>query len=352
MASFEPDIAIQFQLYDGLTGFTHDAQIVNHLAESVTPNKDGSVWTVKLKPGLTWHNGKPVTADDVVYSFDRIVNPKAPMTGAASLTGLKVGGTRKVDKLTVQFHLNPANVVLPEGLAFRGNMLVPQGFDVGLKAHKPIGCGPFKLTSFMPGNQFTFAPFDEFWGGRPYVDELTIIEFADDTARVNALLGRHRGCHLGAAVQPRPRRSRRPRASRCSTPRPAPGGPSRCASTSSLQRRARAAGVPPDRRPSGDDHAGLRRLRRASATTCTRRFDPGYPHSLPQRHQDLAQAKSLLKAAGYDNNLTVTARPPRPAPSAATAWRRPRSSPSRPRVPASPSTSTRSTPASSTASST
>jgi len=183
MASFEPDIAIQYCVYDGLTSFDLDAQVANHMAEELTPNADGSVWTCRLKDGLTWHDGKPVTADDVVYSFERIVDPKAPKTAVASLTGLGPGGTVKVDDLTVEFRLEAPNVIFPEGLAFRGSQVVPVDFD----PKNPIGCGPFKLTGFKPGEQFTFAPFPEYWGGSPWVDDLTIIEFADETARVNAL---------------------------------------------------------------------------------------------------------------------------------------------------------------------
>ncbi|MDI9600192.1 MAG: ABC transporter substrate-binding protein, partial [Acidobacteriota bacterium] len=58
------------------------------MAESIEPNEDGSVWQVKLVEGLTWHDGKPVTADDVVYSFERVVDPKNPGSGAATLSGL------------------------------------------------------------------------------------------------------------------------------------------------------------------------------------------------------------------------------------------------------------------------
>jgi peptide/nickel transport system substrate-binding protein len=122
-------------------------------------------------------------ADDLVYSFERIVDPKALKSAAASLSGLAPGSTVKIDDLTVEFRLKTPNVIFPEGLAFRGSQVVPQGFD----PKNPIGSGSFKMVDMKPGEQFKFAPFADYYGGAPYVDDLTVIEIADDTARINAL---------------------------------------------------------------------------------------------------------------------------------------------------------------------
>jgi peptide/nickel transport system substrate-binding protein len=298
-ASYEPDIAIQYQMYDGLTAFDTDAMVVNHLAEEITPNDDGSVWMCRLKSGLTWHDGKPVTADDVVYTFERIVDPEDPKTGVSSLAGLNPGGTVKIDDLTVEFRMDPPNVLLTEGLAFRGSQLVPVDFD----PKNPIGCGPFKLTGFKPGERFTFAPFAEYWDGSPWVDELAIIEFADDTARVNALQSGE-----VEAISNLPTSQAKVVES----------------TTGLLLLNAETGAWRPftmriDVKPYSDV-----RVRQAFRMIVDRQqmidqaysgfgavgndmyapFDPGTP-DLPQRMQDIEQAKSLLKAAGYDNNLTV-----------------------------------------------
>jgi len=298
-ASFEPDIAIQYQLYDGLMGVDENALVVNRLAEEISANADGSVWTCRLKDGVTWHDGKPLTADDVVYTFDRIVDPDDPKTGVATLTGLSKGGTVKVDDLTVEFRLDPPNVIFPEGLSFRGNQLVPVDFD----PKNPIGTGPFKLTGFRPGEQFTFARFDDYWDGAAYVDDLTIIEFADESARVNALSG---GDVEAISQMPM-------------------GQTSVIESTTGLKLLNAATGawrpftMRIDVKPFSDV-----RVRQAFRLIVDRqqmidqayngfgslgndmygRYDPGYPKDLPQRQQDLEQAKSLLKAAGYED-LTV-----------------------------------------------
>ena len=225
---YEPDIAIQYIMYEGLCNFDFDAQVVNQLAETVEPNADGTVWKIKLRDGMTWHDGKPITADDVVYSMERIVDPKDPKTAVASLSGVVPGSTKKVDNLTVEINLKTANVLLPEGLAFRGSAIVPVGFD----PKNPIGSGPFKMVDMKPGEQFKFAAFADYYGGAPYVDTMTMIEFADDTARINALNSGQIQA-MSQCRRARPRSSRRRAVSRSSTPRRAPGVRSRCASTSS-----------------------------------------------------------------------------------------------------------------------
>jgi len=297
-ASFEPDIAIQYQLYDGLMGVDENALVVNRLAEEMTPNADGSVWTCRLREGLTWHDGSPVTADDVVYTFERIVDPNDPKTGVATLTGLNPGGTVKIDERTVEFRLEPANVIFPEGLSFRGNQIVPVDFDPA----NPIGCGPFKLTGFRPGEQFTFAPFDGFWGGRPYVDDLAIIEFADETARVNALMSGE-----VEAISQLP-----------TSQAPVVEGAGMMvlnAETGAWRPFTMRIDVKPysdvrvrtafklivDRQQMIDQaYGGFG----AVGNDMYARYDPGTP-DLPQREQDLEQAKALLKEAGYDGDLTV-----------------------------------------------
>ncbi|MFA4964518.1 MAG: ABC transporter substrate-binding protein [Thermoleophilia bacterium] len=298
VASFEPDIAIQSIMYQGLATFDLDAQIINQMAESIEANADGSVWQCKLKSGLTWHDGKPITADDVVYSFERIVDPKAPKGAAASLSGLVKGSTVKIDDLTVEFRLETPNVLLPEGLAVRTAQVVPAGFD----PKKPIGCGPFMLTDFKPGDSFTFAPFADYMDGSPWVDGLKVIEFADETARVNAL-----NSGEVEAITQLP-------TSQASIVESTSGLVLLNAETGAW----RPFTMRIDTKPFEDA-----RVRQAFRLIVDRQqmidqayngfgtlgndmyapFDPGTP-DLPQRAQDLEQAKSLLKEAGYDG-LTV-----------------------------------------------
>ena len=184
MSINEPDIARQFQLYDSLVGHDRNYQIVNLLAEEVTPSADAKTWTVKLKQGLEFHDGKTVTADDVLFSFQRILDPKNPKAGAEMLQGLTSSGVKKVDDLTVEFALERPNAVFDVGLAYYQNSVIPIGYD----PKKPIGTGAFEFTSWRPGLDSDFARFDNYWGEVANVDSVKTIEFPDDTARVNALL--------------------------------------------------------------------------------------------------------------------------------------------------------------------
>ena len=297
--SYEPDIAIQYIMYEGLTMWDFDMKMTNLLAESIEPNADGSVWQVKLRDGMLWHDGKPITADDVVYSMDRIVDPKDPKVAAAALSGVKVGGTKKIDDLTVEFNLTTSNVILDQALAERSAKIVPVGFD----PKNPIGSGPFKMTDMKPGEQFKWAAFADYWDTPPYVDTLTMIEFADDTARINAL---NSGQIQAMSQLPK---------SQAKVIEATEGLALLNAETGAWRPFTMRIDVKPfsdvrvrqafrlivDRQQMIDQaYSGLGVV----ANDMYGRYDPGTPQ-LDQRVQDIEQAKSLLKQAGYDNNLTV-----------------------------------------------
>jgi peptide/nickel transport system substrate-binding protein len=299
IASFEPDIAIAYIMYEGLTMWDFDMQVTNLLAETVEPNTDGSVWKVTLKDGITWHDGKPLTADDVVFSMNRIVDPKDPKVGAATLTGLKVGNTKKIDAKTIEFHLDSPNVLFDEALAERSVKILPVGFN----AKQPIGSGPFKMTDMKPGEQFKWARFDEYWGGPAFVDTLTMVEFADDTARINALQS---GQIQAMSQLPK---------SQAKVVEATTGLALLNAETGAWRPFTMRIDVKPfndnrvrqafrlivDRQQMIEQaYSGLG----VPANDMYGRYDPGTP-DLPQRVQDIEQAKSLLKQAGYDGNLTV-----------------------------------------------
>ena len=181
---------MRFNVYDSLLEKSPEGVLGNALAEEVTANATATEFTVKLKSGLVFHDGSPVNADAVVYSFQRIMDPKNPGLAAPQLLGLTQKGIKKVDDLTVTFALETANSIFPEALSAYSCGIVPIGYDPkgGTGA---IGTGPFKVTDFLPGQKGVFAKNADYWraDGGPYVDTLEIIEFADSTAQLNALLG-------------------------------------------------------------------------------------------------------------------------------------------------------------------
>ena len=297
--SYEPDIAIQYIMYEGLTTWDWDMNLQPLLAESIEPNADGSVWQFKLREGVLWHDGSPVTADDVVFSMERIVDPKDPKVGVAALTGVSPGSVKKVDDLTVEFNLTTANVLLDENLAERSCKIVPVGFD----PMNPIGSGPFKMIDLRPGEQFKWEAFADYWDTPPYVDTLTMVEYADDTARINALQS---GQIQALSQLPK---------SQAKVIEGTEGLALLNAETGAWRPFTMRIDVKPfddvrvrqafrlmvDRQQMIDQaYSGLG----AVGNDMYGRFDAGTP-DLPQREQDIEQAKALLKEAGYDGDLTV-----------------------------------------------
>jgi peptide/nickel transport system substrate-binding protein len=298
----DPDIVRAASLYEPLAQPTADFRGIELvLAESIEPvDNRPDLWDIRLRPGVEFHNGKTLTADDVIFSLLRITNPKKPMVGAASIGYIDRAGLKKLDSLTVRVPLTVKNADFIVDLGQYFNCIVPVGFDVS----HPVGTGAFKFQSFSPGQQSVFVKFPNYWqSGKPLADELVIIDFTDDTARINALLGGQ--IDLADTVP-----------------------------TAQLSQIQSSSALRAINNPSGNwqpftmrvDQAPFSdvRVRQAFRLIVARpqmleqvlsgngsvandlygRYDPAYDSALPQRHQDLEQAKSLLKAAGQ-SNLTV-----------------------------------------------
>jgi peptide/nickel transport system substrate-binding protein len=181
-----PDEARTVQLYDTLATYDTAHKVEMALADAITPSPDEKTWTVHLRPGLKFSDGKPITADDVIFTFKRITDPQSPQSGATSLSTLLRDGLKATDPQTVAFPFSSPFVTFPDAVAQYGAGIVPVGYD----PKKPVSSGPFVLQDFTPGQQSTFVRNPNYWrAGQPYVDKLVIIDFPDDTARVNALLG-------------------------------------------------------------------------------------------------------------------------------------------------------------------
>nr|WP_131102780.1 ABC transporter substrate-binding protein [Streptomonospora litoralis] len=179
------DIARCHNLYESLCLFGTDYTIKMALAESVEVDGDAKLWTIKLKKGLKFHDGSAITADSVIHTLRRVTDPEALSTSSQQLSTMDRDNLKKVDELTVEVPFTEPYVTFRELLAEYAMGIVPEGYD----PEKPIGAGAFKYTSFTPGERSLFAAFDGYWQGRPQIDELEIINFPDETARVNALIG-------------------------------------------------------------------------------------------------------------------------------------------------------------------
>lgn len=181
-----PDQARVISLYDTLATYDVEHQVEMSLADTITPSDDGRTWTVELRDDLKFSDGSQITADDVIYTFRRITDPEDPKAGASAFEDLERDQLEAKDDQTIVFPFKEPFVTFPDAVAQYGVGIVPEGYDPA----EPVGSGPFMLESFEPGQQSTFVKNPHYWReGQPHVDSLVIIDFPDDTARVNALLG-------------------------------------------------------------------------------------------------------------------------------------------------------------------
>jgi peptide/nickel transport system substrate-binding protein len=292
-----PDISRVFQLYEPLADRDIKSDFELVLAESIEPEKGARAWTIRLKPGITFHNGKPVTADDVLFSLGRIIDPKDPKTGAASISYIDLDRSRKLDKRTVRFQLKFANVGFPDDLGQYFNSIVPTDYD----PKKPVGTGPFMFDSFQAGQRSVFKKFPDYWrDGVPRVDEVTIIDFPEDTPRVNALLSGQvdaiTNLPSGQIAQVKSNDQFKVLISETGGWQPFTMRVDQAPFKDVKVRQAMRLLV--DREQmisqvlSGQGRA---------ANDLYSPYDPAYNNDLPQRKQDLDQAKSLLKQAGQSD---------------------------------------------------
>src|SRR5215470_10961874 len=137
------------------------------LATSWTPNSDASVWTFKIRQGVKFNDGTPMTVDDVVYSFKTQTNPKGAGNALSIFGGtLSPSGVEKVDDTTVAFHLEHPDAGWPDAVSEDNyNMIiVPNNFNFANYQKQMPGTGPFKMTSYTANVGATFVRNPHYWG--------------------------------------------------------------------------------------------------------------------------------------------------------------------------------------------
>jgi peptide/nickel transport system substrate-binding protein len=194
-ASLATDYVRCCSFYNRLTLLDKSGTLQMELAESID-SKDAQTWTVTLKKGVTFHDGKALTADDVIFSLkrhlDKAVGSKVAKI-AAQMTGFKA-----VDNQTVEISLAAPNGDLPTILAMHHFMIVQDGTT---DFSKGIGTGAFMREVFEPGVRSVGLRNPHYFKAGPNVDSFEFFAISDDSARVNALLSGD--IHLAAAINPR-----------------------------------------------------------------------------------------------------------------------------------------------------
>jgi peptide/nickel transport system substrate-binding protein len=178
------DIARCNNLFEPLLFWNNNYELEAALAESVEPSADAKTWTVNMRQGVTFHNGQPVTAEDAWLSIRRVADPKAPLSAGGQLSQIiDFESSKVVDDATLQIVLNTPYALLDSLLAEYTLGIIPGGeFDPA----DPIGTGAFAYKSFEAGKTSTFTRYDDYWGDAALLDELVIQDFSDDNAKVNA----------------------------------------------------------------------------------------------------------------------------------------------------------------------
>src|SRR5215469_686115 len=177
------DTARAQSLYQPLLQLNTQAQSELVLAEEISPHGSTSEWIIRVRSGITFHDGKPLGADDVIFTLNRIITGKK--SGSTSLGPIDVKNLKKLDSRTVQVPMTSPYGSFIDQLAYWYYLyIVPAGFNPA----KPNGTGAFKYQSFTPGQRSVFTRNPHYWKtGVPYVDSVTIIDFSDSTSLQNAL---------------------------------------------------------------------------------------------------------------------------------------------------------------------
>jgi len=172
------DTARLQSLYSPLVQFTANAGLEYMLAESITPSSsnDFTEWEIKLRPDVTFHNGKPLTAQDVLFTLDRIVSNG--YSGTNPLGPIDIKNTKAADTHTVLVKMTKPFSSFVNQLAASWYYLYIA--PVGYNPAKPVGTGPFMFKSFSSGQRSLFTRNPHYWrSGLPYADTLEIIDFVD-----------------------------------------------------------------------------------------------------------------------------------------------------------------------------
>lgn len=289
-----PAFYYDYILYEQQWGASPSYEIVPVLVEEHHANARADEWTIRVKDGVEFHNGKTLSADDVMFTIRRILDPRNAAPKAGQLAMIDPRRMRKLDARTVRLELKTPASIVPESLALFASIL-PEGYD----PDKPAGTGAFKLKSFAPGQRAEFVRFENYHGRPAHLDSITITDFASETALVNALIAgevdmvdlspgnarlveREKDLHVFAfktnGYSPFRMNMRKP--------------------PFDDVRVRQAFRLIADRRQIIDQaRLGLGRV----ANDLYAPQDPGYARDIPQRTQDIERAKSLLRAAGQSN---------------------------------------------------
>ncbi len=190
-------VTVVQQVFDGLVQFDKDLNVIPAIAKSWKISPDGLTYTFYLRQGVKFHNGREVTADDVVYSFTRIIDPRTNCPAAGLLervVGFKefqegsasqAKGFRSLGKYEFEIRLSEPYSPFLSILGMNKFKVLPKEeverseSDFG---KFPIGTGPFRFSSMKEGEEIVLEANQDYFEGRPYLDKIIFKTFHGDPA--------------------------------------------------------------------------------------------------------------------------------------------------------------------------
>jgi peptide/nickel transport system substrate-binding protein len=185
-----PNVSLATHLFEPLTLTDRAGRLIPGLATSWR-TIDPTTWEFKLRPNVKFHDGSPLTADDVVFSIERVKSLQgspasfasfvSPITSVTATALDTVRIKTATPRVLIPYDLNSIFIISKKAAGNAGNA----DFDSGRAA---IGTGPFKLASFKRGDRVELVRNDGYWGGAAVWDKVTFRMMANDAARIAALL--------------------------------------------------------------------------------------------------------------------------------------------------------------------
>lgn len=176
-------------VYDTLVQVAYDLRPEPALAEYWAISEDGLTWIFVLRSGVKFHNGRPLTAQDVKYSLERIMDPETGSGAAWRLAAVE--SIETLGEQVVAIHLNyPYPGLLTKLGGYKGMAIVAkENVEDGTINTHPLGTGPFEFVEHVPGDRVVLKRNPNYWReGKPYLDRVTYKVIPDETVRVTGLL--------------------------------------------------------------------------------------------------------------------------------------------------------------------
>jgi peptide/nickel transport system substrate-binding protein len=181
-------------IYAGLLKPSSEGKLVANLADSWNISPDGLTYTVTLKPNLIFHDGSPLTTDDVEFTIEKIKDLSIKSPKADVWNGVKV---EKIDAREIKFSIKKPFAPFLENLTFGilpkhiWKDVEPQAFDVSILNREPIGSGPFKVRKTEVDasgiyQNYDLVPFDSYVQGKPYIEHFIVKFFKNENDALDA----------------------------------------------------------------------------------------------------------------------------------------------------------------------